>query len=133
MTETAAARMRLFSALVAALPADEISVELTRPLELAVPLVYIDVAGRRFDVVDGAPVVVATLPVVIVVDGSDDEQVYALDDYGDRVWKAALDAAMTPTQASPAQIAAGGPVLRGVVTAIDVDLDHLTLCPDPEE
>jgi hypothetical protein len=53
----------------------------------------------------------------------------ALDDYGDVVWSCAL-AVGTPTTSTAATIDVDGPVLRGLFTSIDLDLDHLTLCPE---
>ena len=132
MTSTAAARSELYDALAAAFAGTGVVVARTRPAELATPLVYIDVAERRFADADGAPVVVVTLPVVAIVDGADDEQVAALDDHGDLIWRCALEVKAAPSVAVRADVDADGPRLRGLVTTVDVDVAHLTLCPDPD-
>lgn len=131
MTTTAAARTALFDALSAAFADTPVAVEQYRPLELTVPVVFVGIVGRRLDLVDGAPVVVVTFPVTAIVDGADDAQVAALDDIGDVIWRVALDLSATPT-ASAANVDVDGPTLHAVVTAVDVETDHLTLCPDPE-
>jgi hypothetical protein len=131
MTATALARTRLYDALVPRFAGTGVNVERVRPPELAVPVCYLDVAGRRFDNVDGAPVVVVVIPVVIIVDGANEEQVAQLDDLGDDVWWVALELTYTPVGSFPATIDVDGPTLRGSVTNVEVDVDHLTLCPDP--
>lgn len=130
MTATATARRQLYDELVDVLPGDVLALEQYRPPELATPVAYLDVAGRRFDVADGAPVVVATIPVVVIVDGADDAQMAALDDWGDLVWRAVIAAGGTPVGATPAQVDVDGPVLRALVTTAEFEIEHLTLCEE---
>jgi hypothetical protein len=127
VTLTAEARDTLYVALAFAL--DPLPVSKTRPLEPATPCAWIDVAARRLADEDGAPVVVVTFPVVVVVDGADEQQVMSLDDLGDQVWHVALELSSTPTAALPDLVDLGGPRLRSLTTSIDVVTDHLTLCP----
>lgn len=132
MTVTADARRNLTAVLTAGLADLPVppTVSDTRPVELATPTVYVDVAARRFVDEDGAPVVVVTFPVVVIVDGDDPEQLRQLDDVGDLIWRVVLDAGGVPTSAAPGLVETGGPTLRTLTTLVDVATDHLTLCPD---
>jgi ABC-type Fe3+-hydroxamate transport system substrate-binding protein len=133
VTITAEARATLTAALVLALADLDagIVVTSTRPLELATPAVFVDIAARRMADDDGAPVVIVTFPVVAVVDGADAQQVLALDDIGDVVWAVALELAADPSYATPGDIDVDGPRVRTLTTAVDVTVDRITLCPEP--
>lgn len=130
MTITAEARATLTGALRTACA--PWAVTDTPPADPAVPCVYVDLAERQMTDDDGAPVVVVTFPVVALVDGGDAEQVRALDDVGDLVWRTMLELHAYPTSARVREADVGGPRLRALVTLCDVPVDHLTLCP-PEE
>jgi hypothetical protein len=128
VTITAEARATLTAALAAELAPWPVFA--TRPPgELPTPCVFVDVAGRRADVDDGAPLVVVTFPIVAVVDGADDAQTAALDDVGDVVWDVARALHAEPVYASADSVDVGGPRLRTLTTTVDVVVEHVTLCP----
>lgn len=127
MTLTADARATLTAALVDALA--PLVVTDTRPDELAAPCGWVDVARRRLGDADGAPIVVVTFPVIVVVDGADPEQVRALDDIGDAIWQTALELDAAPVTAEADTVDVGGPSLRNLITLVDVVTEYLTLCP----
>lgn len=130
MSITGDARSALVAALTPAVAPWPVSP--VPPLELAVPCVYVDVAERRADLDDGAPVVVVTFPVVAVVDGADEAQVLALDLAGDRIWDAAVAEGAEPAGARAEPLDVGGPRLRALTTLVDVIVARPTLCA-PEE
>jgi hypothetical protein len=123
---TAEARATLAAALTPAV--DPWPMFDTRPLEVPVPCVYIDVVSRRFSSEDGAPVFVVTFPVVAIVDGDDTAQCRQLDVVGDVVWDVvwALDGGAV--SADPGTVDVGGPRLRSLVTLADVVVERPTLC-----
>jgi hypothetical protein len=100
------------------------------PGELPTPCVFVDVAGRRADEADGAPLTVVTFPVVAIVDGADDAAVAALDELGDRIWDTARALSADPAFAAADITDVGGPNLRTLTTSIDVIVEYVTLCPD---
>ena len=126
VTITADARATLAAALTAA--CDPVPVYEVRPTELAVPCVFLDVAGRHAADDDGAPLIVVTFPVVAIVDGTDEAQLRQLDVLGDQVWSTAVELSGYPTSAIADVTDVGGPRLRSLTTAVDVIVAHLTLC-----
>ena len=130
-TVTGEARATLAAALGDA--CDPWPVTTHRPAELATPCVYLDVAGRRADLEDDAPIVVVTFPVVALVDGADEAQLDLLDSIGDRIWQCADRLEGFPSRADPGLVDVGGPTVRQLVTYVDVVIAHQTMCPDPVE
>lgn len=130
MTVTAEARTTLTAALADVFAGTPVTVTATSPTDPAVPACFVDVAGRRMTDDNGAPIVVVTLPVVLIVDGADAEQVAALDEWGDLIWSAVLELSAVPTATSSSPFDVGGPRLRSTVTLVDIPVAHLTLCQE---
>lgn len=123
MTATATARAALFAAL------DDVGMfgrhaHRYRPRQPATPTVWIDDA----ETVTGDEVTI-TLPVFVVVDGDDQAQQAALDDWGDAVEDAAYVAGYRSAGRAPTILGVGGPSLRSVVVRVEVDHVGPTLCP----
>ena len=96
------------------------------PLELATPCVWIDspIELRQYDVAE----LVAAVGVLIVVDGSDEAQLIALDDLESLAWLA-LETCGTATGATGVLLPAGGPTLHAVRLELETPLAARTLCP----
>ena len=96
----------------------------TTPDTIAAPCMWIDSVSLDTD----APFVVATFPVVVVVDGTNRRQVEALDDTLAVVWTAAEQVGL-PQTARPQSLDVGGTSLRAHTLDVQIALDARTLCP----
>ena len=114
----------LVTGLTGLLPAG--SVHPTIPDELALPAVWVDspIGMRPSD----PATVVASVDVVIAVDGAEHAQLAALDDLESAVW-VALEQVGVATLAIGSLLAVGGPNVHAVTVSADVDVDVHTLCP----
>lgn len=126
MTPTRAARAALVETLgpvVAPIPVFDYP-----PPEPVAPYVYLGDVARRAGELDGVPHDIATVPVVLVVDGADYAQRTTLDDAGDAIWWALSSDQWAPLRADPGDVDTGGPRLRTLTTLVDVYLTARTLC-----
>lgn len=132
MNRLASARADLFAALKPLLPDGRVTPRV--PAQVVAPCIWIEAArlapeGRGTN----SSVLVATFPIVAVVDGSQDAQTVTTDEITARVWDAAEHAGATCTDAQPETLDVGGPALRAVTIAAAVTLRGRTLCPPEQE
>ena len=127
-TAVSDARTRLYDAVVAELAEFPWRVHRVTPAQIAAPTVYLDSVELFVDRSTGPGLIVATFPVVMIVDGTVRAQVEALDDLVARVWSALLGIGADPTDARPYALDVGGPSLRAQGVRADVMLQALTLC-----
>ena len=104
----------------------------TPPPTLTAPVAWVDVPSVTLARLDarGATTLVASFPLMLVVDGLDRAQVAALDLGAARLWDAIDALPMTEAVSlTPQPFDVGGPRLRGVVLTAEVTLLARTLCP----
>jgi len=124
MSAIADARTALHVELVAAFTVTPWRVHRTTPAMVTAPSVWIDSVSLDTD----GPFVVATFPIVIVVDGAVRPQVEALDDKLALVWTVAERVGL-PQTARPQSLDVGGASLRAHTLDVQIPLDARTLCP----
>jgi hypothetical protein len=127
-TEISRARTRLYDALVLGAGAPAWRVHRTSPAQIAAPSIWLESVELSIDTTQGASFVLATFPVLIVVDGTVRRQIEELDDVLARAWTAASSVG-EPTTARPQALDVGGPSLRAQVMNVDVLIQARTLCP----
>lgn len=127
-TELSRARTRLYDALVLGAGAPSWRVHRTSPATIAAPSIWLDSVELTLDVGTNGALIVATFPVILVVDGAQRRQIEELDDVVARVWTAALSVG-EPTSSRPQTLDVGGPSLRAQAIAVDVLIEARTLCP----
>lgn len=96
------------------------------PDELATPCVWVDspIELGTYDVAE----LVATVSVLLVVDGAEQAQLEALDDLEGAAW-VALEQVGTATTATAVLLDALGPTLHSVRLTLEVPVATRTLCP----
>jgi len=99
------------------------------PDQIAAPTIYIDSVELAREPFNDATFIVATFPIVMVVDGAVRAQVETLDDMIAHVWDAA-SAVGEPSRTRPFSLDAGGPSLRAHTMDVDMPLLARTLCPE---
>ena len=123
------ARTKLYDALTGELVESPWRVHRTSPAQIAAPSVYVDAVELGRDTATGVGIIVATFPVVAVVDGTVRRQVEELDDLLARIWTAALRSGLEPSDSRAMALDVGGANLRAHVVRVDVYLAAVALCP----
>ena len=129
-TEISAARTKLYNALVpiAARMPGAWRVHRVIPAQIAAPTIWIESVELATQSTSGFPMLTATFPVYVVVDGTVAKQIEQLDDLIAMVWQSASTVG-DPDDARPTSLDVGGPSLRAHALRIGIPIGAPTLCP----
>jgi hypothetical protein len=126
-TDVSRARTKLYDALTSAALAPW-RVHRVTPAQIVAPCVYLDSVELGPSSVEGAAILVASFPIVLVADGLERRQVEELDDILAHVWTAVVAAGGDPGTSRPVSLDVGGPNLRAHVVPAGMLVTAFTLC-----